>query len=66
MNLHRQSLVIEKRMLDKSLERLKAYHANDVVAGEESELLIRQRHVMKEYSYILGLRIEKFTNPEKP
>ena len=68
--IFRQGLVVEKRHLDESLERLKTYCGSlDTTVDHDSWSLVRrQMTAMKEYSHALGLRIEIFAKQdlEKP
>jgi uncharacterized protein len=52
-----QRVIDEKRALDERLAKLVAFLSK----GEPDELLWRQKVLMKEYSYILGERIKRFT-----
>lgn len=61
---HQQRVVDEKAELDDKLAKLKAFKESDLFNSLEIEdrvLLIVQCTYMREYSKILGKRIDRFT-----
>lgn len=67
MQPHEERIVAEKIELDSKLEKLDTFCFNKntiflSLPTEDQTLLIDQFHVMKRYSEILQLRINKFKN----
>lgn len=63
MEAHQQRVVDEKAELDEKLEKLIAFFDTPIYADleyPEQARLKRQSQIMKEYSFILGARIEAF------
>ena len=63
MKAHQERVVTEQNQLDEKIEKLTEFLANpQIVCAIELERLDRQLRVMKEYSKILGERIQHFND----
>ncbi|MCP3017467.1 crAss001_48 related protein [Cupriavidus basilensis] len=65
MKPHQQRVVDEKQALDGNIDKLYAFFSNPIysdVPAAEQVRLVRQYSAMRQYSSILGERIEAFTD----
>lgn len=61
---HEERVIAEKAELDQKIEKLGAFQNTDAfknLPDEQKKLLIMQCNTMRNYSWILGKRIELFT-----
>ena len=63
MEAYQKRVVEEKRELDEKLAKLEAFIDTEpcvALAGDEQDRMSRQQFIMRDYSKVLGERIEAF------